>query len=79
MWPYSPSTSLLSEQITPEVLQTSPRLSMATSVSLSRAPRRRQRSLRWKRQGRIRVMAAPVTLPVRPISRENLGTSRASR
>lgn len=25
------------------------------------------------------VMAAPVTLPVKPINRENLGTSRASR
>lgn len=27
----------------------------------------------------MRVMADPVTLPVKPINKENLGTSRASR
>ncbi len=76
---YSPPTSLFTEQITPDTLQMTPRLSMHTSISRSLTVRRPHCSLRWNRHGRMSVMAAPVTLPVKPINRENLGTSRASR
>lgn len=76
---YSPSTSLLTEQITPDTLQMAPRLRIPTSISWSRTVRRPHCSLRWNRHGSMSVMAAPVTLPVKPINRENLGTSRASR
>lgn len=77
--PYCPSTSLLAEQTRPDRLQTTPRHRMDMSSRRSLAARRPQRSLRWNRQGSTSVMAAPVTLPVRPISRENLGTNWARR
>lgn len=76
---YSPSTNLFTEQITPDTLQMTPRLSIHTSISRSLAVMRPHCSLRWNRHGSMSVMAAPVTLPVKPINRENLGTSRASR
>lgn len=76
---YSPSTSLFTEQITPDPLQMTPRLSIHTSISRPLTVRRPHCSLRWNRHGSMSVMAAPVTLPVKPINRENLGTSRASR
>ena len=76
---YSPSTSLFTEQITPDALQTTPRLRIHTSISRSLTARRPHCSLRWNRHGSMSVMAAPVTLPVKPINRENLGTSRARR
>lgn len=56
-----------------------PRLNIHTSISRSLTLRRSHCSLRWNRHGNMSVMAAPVTLPVKPISRENLGTNRASR
>lgn len=76
---YSPSTSLFTEQINPDTLQTTPRLRIHTSISRSLTARRPHCSLRWNRHGSMSVMAAPVTLPVKPINRENLGTSRARR
>lgn len=76
---YSPSTSLFNEQMTPDALQMTPRLSIHTSISRSLTVRRPHCSLRWNRHGSMSVMAAPVTLPVKPINRENLGTSRARR
>lgn len=77
--PYCPSTSLLAEHTRPDRLQTTPRLRMDMSSRRSLAARRPQCSLRWNRQGSTSVMAAPVTLPVRPISKENLGINWARR
>ncbi|TNN40552.1 hypothetical protein EYF80_049273 [Liparis tanakae] len=72
-------TSPFTEQITPDTLHTAPRLRMHASASRSPAVRRPHCSLRWRRHGRTSVVSDPVTLPVRPISSENRGTSRARR
>lgn len=56
-----------------------PVLRIHTSARRSLPESRPLCSRRWHRHGRMSVMAAPVTLPVKPISRENLGTSRDRR
>lgn len=76
---YTPTNNLFSEQNTPDTLQMTPVLRMHASVRHSPHVSRPLSSLRWQRHGSTSVMAAPVTLPVRPISRENLGTIRARR
>lgn len=76
---YSPTSNLFTEQKMPDTLQTTPVIRMHTSVRCSLLVSRPLCSLRWHRHGSMRVMAAPVTLPVKPISSENLGTNRARK
>lgn len=76
---YSPASSRFTEQKMPDTLQTTPVIRMHTSVRRSLSERRSPCSLRWHAHGSMRVMAAPVTLPVKPISSENLGTKRARK
>lgn len=76
---YTPTNNLFSEQNTPDTLQMTPVPRMHASVRRSLPVSRPLSSLRWHKHGSMSVMAAPVTLPVRPISRENLGTIRARR
>lgn len=76
---YSSSISRFTEHIRPDPLQMTPRLSIHKSISRSCTVRQPHCSLRWHRHGSISVMVAPVTLPVKPINRENLGTNRARR
>lgn len=76
---YSPTNNLFTEQKMPDKLQTTPVIRIHTSIRCSLPVSRPLCSLRWHRHGSMRVMTAPVTLPVKPISSENLGTSRARK
>lgn len=76
---YSPTSNRFTEQKMPDTLQTTPVIRMHTSVRRSLPVSRSLCSLRWHTHGSMRVMAAPVTLPVKPISSENLGTKRARK
>lgn len=78
---FYPSPNTLSspfiEQTMPARLQRKPKIKTEISAHFSKKDSFFHLSFKWKREGRRKVIAAPVTLPAKPISRAKCGMNMA--
>lgn len=65
------------EHTRPAKLQKMPKINAEMSAHFSKNINFFHLSFKWKREGRRKVIAAPVMLPVKPISRAKWGTNMA--
>lgn len=65
------------EHTRPAKLQRMPKINTEMSAHFSKNFNFFHLSFKWKREGRRKVIAAPVILPVKPISRAKWGTNMA--